>query len=169
MIKNKIIFASVILIATLIGSNAMALSNLDWVLPNSKVTPGSINSDVTQSNIQSTICVSGWTTTVRPKTSYTNNLKKQQLSGDYKYLIIDYGSNLTNYEEDHLISLELGGNPSDPKNLWTQPWSGNNARQKDVIETKLKKLVCSGTIKLSVAQKAIASNWVKAYNKYKKY
>jgi hypothetical protein len=28
--------------------------------------------------------------------------------------------NPKDYEEDHLISLELGGAPRDPKNLWPQ-------------------------------------------------
>jgi hypothetical protein len=26
------------------------------------------------------------------------------------------------YEEDHFISLELGGHPRDPKNLWPEMW-----------------------------------------------
>jgi len=28
----------------------------------------------------------------------------------------------SHYEEDRLISLELGGNPRDPKNLWLEMW-----------------------------------------------
>ena len=35
-------------------------------------TPGVLNPDVTQANIDSTICVHGWTRTIRPPTSYTN-------------------------------------------------------------------------------------------------
>ena len=69
------------------------------------------------------------------------------------------------YEEDHLISLQLGGNPSDPKNLWPQPYAGNGARKKDVVETALKRLVCSNKMKLADAQKAIL-NWPDAYKKY---
>jgi hypothetical protein len=69
------------------------------------------------------------------------------------------------YEEDHLISLQLGGDPKDPKNLFPQPYAGNNARKKDVVETALKRLVCSGNIKLKDAQKAIL-NWPVAYKKY---
>src|SRR5216683_2609243 len=26
------------------------------------------------------------------------------------------------YEEDHLVSLELGGHPRDPRNLWPERW-----------------------------------------------
>src|SRR2546423_2086026 len=42
-------------------------------------TPGVLNPDVTQANIATTICVSGWTKTIRPPTSYTNELKLKQM------------------------------------------------------------------------------------------
>ena len=29
---------------------------------------------------------------------------------------------MSDYQEDHLISLELGGNPTDPRNLWPEPY-----------------------------------------------
>jgi hypothetical protein len=138
----------------------------DWVLPNAKITPGALNPDVNQSNIKDNICKTGWTDTVRPTVSYTNKLKTTQLANDYKGLTNVFGVSLSGYEEDHLISLQLGGSPTDIKNLWPQPYDGNNARKKDVVETKLKKLVCTGTITLSVAQKAIATNWLIAYNQY---
>jgi len=71
------------------------------------------------------------------------------------------------YEEDHLISLEIGGNPTDPNNLWPEPWNGpEGAHRKDVIETRLKRLVCNGTITLAQAQSAISTNWEDAYTKY---
>jgi hypothetical protein len=133
-------------------------------LPDPTLTPGAINADVTQENIDENICVSGWTKTVRPKTPYTNKLKKQQ--------IVQYGYSDTapaHYEEDHLISLQLGGNPTDPKNLWPQPYDGTcNARTKDVLETKLKRLVCDGAVSLQDAQQAISSNWIEAYKLYVK-
>ena len=99
-------------------------------LPDPKLTPGSTNPNVTQANIKSTICVSGWTKTVRPTVLYTNKLKAQQM----KAMGLTGTPNL--YEEDHLISLELGGNPSDPKNLWPQVWnppSGWGAHKKDAL------------------------------------
>ena len=131
-------------------------------LPDPVRTPGGINPDVTQENIDETICVPGWTKTIRPPSSYTNKLKKRQ--------IVEYGftdTDTSNYEEDHLISLQLGGNPRDPKNLWPQTYFGVcNARVKDMLETKLKRLVCDGTISLQEAQQAIATNWVAAYVEY---
>ncbi len=80
------------------------------------LTPGSLNPDVTQETIGSTICVHGWTATVRPPTSYTSALKLRQMP--------EYGETgpTSAYQEDHLISLELGGNPTDPGNLWPEPY-----------------------------------------------
>ncbi|MEV5720585.1 hypothetical protein AB0L41_42535 [Amycolatopsis mediterranei] len=66
-------------------------------LPDPACTPGATNPDVTQATIGSTICVSGWTATIRPSTTYTNGLKKQG--------IIDYGytdTSMSDYEEDHV-------------------------------------------------------------------
>ena len=74
-------------------------------------TPGVLNPDVTQANIDSTICVTGWTKTIRPPTSYTNALKQKQMR---EYGV---GRSASDYQEDHLISLELGGHPTDPRNL----------------------------------------------------
>ncbi len=48
-------------------------------LPDPALTPGAINPDVTQANIGSTVCVRGWTKTVRPPASHTNRLKKFQI------------------------------------------------------------------------------------------
>jgi hypothetical protein len=131
------------------------------ILPNPEITPGSTNTAVTQDNIQDTICVSGWTKKIRPSSSFTNKLKIQQMH--------DMGlvGNPKDYEEDHLISLELGGAPRDPKNLWPQYWDGEwGAHKKDIVETRLKKLVCSGQLSLLDAQHDIAVDWVTAYNKY---
>jgi len=132
-------------------------------LPNPATQPGANNPDVTQDNIQTTICVSGYTSTIRPPVSYTNALKTQQIA-EYGYA----DTNLADYEEDHLIALEDGGNPTDPKNLWPQPrhttpWS---AGQKDTLENTLHKMVCSNQITLDEARQALAADWVAAYQKY---
>src|SRR5206468_2406254 len=69
-------------------------------------------------------------------------------------------------EVDHLISLELGGS-NEQANLWPQPFCGeDNAHMKDQLENKLHQLVCDRTLELSVAQDAISSNWIDAYNTY---
>jgi hypothetical protein len=134
------------------------------ILPIKSVTPGAIDPSVTQSNIGSTICVIGYTAKIRPSSSYTNNLKKQQLGSTYSFY---HDSQLGDFEEDHLISLELGGSPTSPKNLWPEPYNGlSGARVKDQVENKLHLLVCSGRLPLEVAQNAIATNWWDAYRKY---
>jgi hypothetical protein len=107
-------------------------------------TPGALNPDVTQANIRSTICRRGWTATIRPPVSYTNALKRKQMA--------QYGETgpLSNYQEDHLISLELGGHPIDPRNLWPEPYP--RAREVDAIENELNAQVCDGSLTLEQAQ-----------------
>jgi hypothetical protein len=107
-------------------------------------TPGVLNPDVTQANIRATICKRGWTDTIRPPTSYTNALKAKQIR-QYR----ETGS-LSDYQEDHLISLELGGNPTDPRNLWPEPYP--RAADVDKIENELNAEVCSGQLTLAEAQ-----------------
>jgi hypothetical protein len=121
-------------------------------LPDSSCTPRAIDPRVTQDNIKQTICVKGYTQTVRPPVSYTNKLKMQQITA-YGYT----DKNPRDYEEDHLISLELGGNPTDPKNLWPEP--GASPNPKDKIENLCHEKVCSGQITLGQAQQEIATNW----------
>jgi len=71
------------------------------------------------------------------------------------------------YEEDHLISLELGGAASDPRNLRPEPYfATDGARVKDLVENKLHDLVCSGALGLAAAQQAIATDWWAAYQTY---
>ena len=167
MIKNKIIIIA--LGIALIPPNAEAVvkkTTPDWVIQNKTVTPGVLNKNVMQTNIATTICKSGWTATIRPTVTYTNNLKAEQLKTTYKSYVAIWGPEMSAYEEDHLISLQLGGDPKDPKNLFPQPYAGNNARKKDIVETALKRLVCAGTMKLSDAQKLISTDWAAAYKKY---
>src|ERR687888_596480 len=67
------------------------------------LTPGVLNPAVSQSAIGTTICRRGWTRTIRPPVSYTNDLKLEQMQ--------QYGvtGEPADYQEDHLVSLELGG------------------------------------------------------------
>lgn len=144
-----------------LGTSAEASSP---VLPISTDTPGALNPQVTQSNIQTTICVSGYTTTVRPTSSYTTTLKKKQLATTYSFY---HDTKLGDFEEDHLISLEIGGSPSSPLNLWPEPYGGaDGAKVKDQLENKLHELVCQGLLSLASAQKQIVSNWFLEYQKY---
>ena len=107
--------------------------------------PGVLNPDVTQANIGSTICVHGWTATVRPPVEYTNALKVEQMRA------YGEGGSPSDYQEDHLISLELGGDPTDPRNLWPEPYP--RAGDVDRIENELNGEVCSGKLTLADAQR----------------
>ncbi len=107
-------------------------------------TPGVLNPDVQQATIGTTICVHGWTRSVRPPTEYTNALKLRQMRA--------YGESgpASAFQEDHLISLELGGHPTDPRNLWPEPYP--RAAQVDAIENELNAQVCGGSLTLAQAQ-----------------
>ena len=107
-------------------------------------TPGVLNAAVTQATIGSTICRRGWTRTIRPPTDYTNALKRKQMR------MYDEHGPPAAYQEDHLISLELGGDPTDPGNLWPEPYP--RASAVDRIENDLNSRVCAGSLTLAAAQ-----------------
>jgi hypothetical protein len=123
-------------------------------LPDPKCTPGVLNGNVTQDNIEDTICHPGFAKSIRPPTKYTTPLeielmKSYGFTGDRK-----------DFELDHLISLQLGGHPKDVKNLWPEPYLTEfNAHTKDKFENYLHKQICNGSMSLSQAQKQIATDW----------
>jgi hypothetical protein len=132
-------------------------------LPDQSCTPGATSADVVQTTIQATICTTGYTShgvrsdgrPVRPPSDFTERLKA---SGIRAYGYSD--TSLSDYEEDHLIPLELGGDGWSPSNLWPEPRYGQHtAAQKDGVENHLHDLVCSGRTSLAVAQLAIVTNW----------
>lgn len=131
------------------------------LVPNPTLTPGAVNTEITQSNIQTTICVKGYTAKpgVRNVTEQTKKLVYKEYNYDPK--------TLGPAEVDHLISLELGGS-NDIKNLWPQSYTTTpyNARIKDGIENTLHAMVCKGEIPLTQAQHEIATDWPSAYKKY---
>lgn len=177
------------------------------IYPDSARTPGAPNPDITQRNIQDTICSRHWSTrTIRPPSSYTSRLKREQLVqyGDTVHqprasLIrpstgkvdstkcIEHSDNLACYEEDHLISLENGGNPTDPKNLWPEPYNTKvggfimGARQKDIVEGFIHDEICfeipnskrnshtraTMSISLERGQEILAGDWYACYESIK--
>jgi len=94
----------ILIVAIVLMSQISNASAEGPALPNSLSTPGATNPAVTQANIHSTICVPGYTKTIRPPTSYTTQLKIKQLS------TLPYSAfkdlNTRDFEEDHLVSLE---------------------------------------------------------------
>jgi hypothetical protein len=67
------------------------------------------------------------------------------------------------YRIDHLVPLELDGKNS-IHNLW--PQLVRASRVKDRLENTLHMMVCAGQITLASAQRAIRTNWVRAYHRY---
>ena len=157
-------FTSGLTLSGMEGAVASPAYSASSGLPNVKVTPGMASPLVTQANIASTICVVGYTKTIRPPVSYTTPLKYKQLDSGYNL----YGDRAArDYEEDHLIPLEVGGDPTDVKNLWPEPrlivWGTS---KKDELENKLHLLVCAHQISLKAAQQVFTTNWIAGYKKF---
>lgn len=137
---------------------------LEEARPNPRLTPGAVNSAVMQSNIRETICRRGFSKRIRPPREYTERLKRHQIR-EYRYT----DRRLRDYEEDHLVSLEIGGSPTSPRNLWPEPRhviGGWGSEAKDRLENRLHTEVCRGRLPLAEAQRAIASDWIAAYKRY---
>jgi hypothetical protein len=77
-------------------------------LPDASLTPGAVDPSVTPHNLQSTVCVKGYTARVRPDKRVTNQLKREQMR-QYRYA----DANPQHYEEDHLVPLNIGGSPTE--------------------------------------------------------
>jgi hypothetical protein len=127
-------------------------------LPSATCTPGAAYSGVTQRTIKKTICVKGWTDTVRPASSITSRMKLKSMQ--------EYGAtgSPSAYEYDHLIPLQLGGALDNPRNLWPEPHQINGANSlgsfdKDGAESHLRALVCAGKMKLAAARRIMRTDW----------
>jgi len=142
---RELLVAAAIAVLVIAFFTSRRQSERPLVRASATLTPGALNPDVTQETIRSTICVRGWTRRVRPPVEYTNDLKVKQMR--------DYGETgpTSQYQEDHLISLELGGAPTDPRNLWPEPYP--RAATVDEIENELNAQVCSGALSLAAAQR----------------
>lgn len=127
-------------------------------MPDPKLTPGDADPRVTQATIDKTICVHGYTATVR---SVPESERKEVFE---RYHVTDEPGK---YEVDHLISLELGGT-NDIKNLWPEPYAPKpGAHEKDVVETNLHKQICNHKISISAAQSIITRDWYAYYKEIK--
>ena len=111
-----------------------------------------INPDVTQETINQTICVRGWTKTVRPVVDYTNSIKRELMQK--RGIPPEAESSI---RLDHKIPLALGGSPAALPNLQLE--EADESRQKDRVEVCLSRSVCKGKVSLSEAQLAIWNNW----------
>jgi hypothetical protein len=116
---------------------------------------------VTHGNIQQAVCVKGYAKTIQPPAHFTNKLKKRQLC-EYRYT----DTNPKHYEEIHLIPPSIGGNPSDPRNLWPKPRISEwDAGKKDQLKFVTYRMVCTQDITLAEVQHALAASWIDAWRK----
>jgi hypothetical protein len=130
-------------------------------LPDPTCTPGALYGP-SQANPASTVCVSGFTSKIRPPVSYTEPLKLKIMAA---YGVGGQSPSL--YELDHLVALEDGGAPADPRNLWPQPYASPGAHEKDAEENLLKRQVCAGKITVAEAGLSLAGNWLASYERDK--
>ena len=151
----------------------------DEIYPRADLSPGLPNRDITQENITETICNRHWTTSsVRPPGSYISQLKRSQID---EYGFAD--TNTADYEEDHIISLENGGDPKDPRNLYPEPYYTDvngqriGAHEKDAVENYVHNGICldipsakfsSGpkpkhSLSLAQGQQILANDWYACY------
>jgi len=155
----KVKITNLLILLLVIGTSADACAG---GLPDPLITPGALNPEVNPDTMATTICVRGYTKTIRPPSNYTGRLKKLQMA---RYGYAD--RNPRQYEEDHLIALSIGGAASDANNLWPQPRQGRwSAREKDQLEGVLHRMVCAGLLPLRQAQQAMAQDWIESYQHY---
>jgi len=72
------------------------------------------------------------------------------------------------YHEDHLVPLCVGGDPSDPRNLWPQPIRGRwTDKIKDQLESSVCRAVCRGAMTLHEGQALfLKPDWTQTYIKF---
>ncbi len=129
-----------------------------YALPDPACTPGATNPKVTQATLGRTICrKGGYTSSIRPPADIT---RREKAANARSY---GYTGSLVTGEYDHLISLQLGGDPNDPRNLWVEPNDNRRAtttnNRKDSVESAAHAAVCSGRMSLAEVQQAIATDW----------
>jgi hypothetical protein len=135
--------------------------------PDPACTPGTLNPAVTDASIGSTICVPGYTTRVRPPDAESEHLKVLAARA------YGFTGPLSAVEGDHLVPLELGGNPEsgdDISNFWDEPHQltgpdGGPAGSfvKDGYENWLHGEVCRGSMTLADARGRIVRGWYESF------
>ncbi|MFI5776552.1 hypothetical protein [Nocardia sp. NPDC051570] len=130
------------------------LNASNWqALPDPNCTPGAVDPAVRADNVVDTICRDDYAASVRPPAEITDPEE------DADARAYGYNGPLDDAEYDHLIPIELGGDPNDPRNLWVEP---GPASPKDTVQRQLHALVCSDKVALTDAQIAIAADWTTA-------
>jgi hypothetical protein len=108
----------------------------------------------------------GWLHRRHPPPASITGKEKRLNAASYGYT-----GRMGDAEYDHLISLQLGDDPNDYRNLWVEPadpghkpGAGVN-NKKDPVETQQHTAVCAGQVTLAAAQRAIAGDWTTALSR----
>jgi hypothetical protein len=120
--------------------------------PAEDVLAGRTNPAVTQATVHSTICVSGYTATIRPPWSVTSKVKAEMAAEQHV--------SVADVILDHVVPLEGGGAPgslTDHRNFMLQPRAQSYV--KDRLEDEMRDDICSGRVPLHTAQVAMADGW----------
>jgi hypothetical protein len=120
--------------------------------PAEDVLAGRTNPAVTQATVHSTICVSGYTATIRPPWSVTSKVKTEMAAEQHV--------SVADVILDHVVPLEGGGAPgslTDHRNFMLQPKA--QSYMKDRLEDEMRDDICSGRVPLHTAQVAMADGW----------
>lgn len=112
--------------------------------PDARLTPGAVVPGVTAAQV----CTPGYASSVRPRGRAWYDLKNTAFDRYGVPPHHHYG-----YVGDHLIPLELGGDPTSVQNIWPEPYA--EAHEKDYFEDALRIEVCDGRISLQQAQQRI--------------
>jgi hypothetical protein len=127
--------------------------------PKIKITP-KITSKNYQNNLPQTLCVGGQVSSAH-SSDFSGKSGKLQLC-KFSYM----GTSSKNYEEIRLAPPSVGGNPSDPRNLWPKRQiSAWDAAQKERGKFVTSRMVCTQEITLAEIQQAISANLIEVWKK----
>jgi len=132
---------------------------------------GAVNPEVTQDNLDQTICAKGWAKQARPPSAWAASVKRRLMREQHP------GDDPHQYELDHKVPIEIGGCPNCETNVWLEPWRDPNhhhcefdtladAACKDRLENYVHRQICSGKMTLAQGQALFLGDWTKAYQTY---
>ncbi|MED5618897.1 hypothetical protein [Ideonella sp. BN130291] len=121
-----------------------------------------LNPDVTPQTLERTICVPAYANQAQASATWREALKLQMMQrSGIEATMSPY------YELDQVVPVELGGHPTHTVNLKLQEMEGEyGAKRKNVLERRLRLMVCDGKIGLREAQAEIYKDWQGAYRRY---
>ena len=138
-------------------------------------TPGAVNPVATQRNIDATVCKPGWSRQQRERYLPLDGPRGSRALKAKVAAYYDPPGVPATSEGDHLISIELGGDPAggpnflganffdEPHDLTAPDGQPAGSLVKDGFENALHRMVCARQMTLADAQREIATDWYGAY------